>query len=75
MSGGTRTYTDEAELEKRYTQSAIKDKFLGWEAQYEAVSTLNVSCVRVLSITILYPRMVGKLVFLAITNSSVVNSF
>ena len=47
-------------------QSAIKNEFLGKEA--EAVSTQNVTSIRVLSITILYPRVVGKRVFLAITH-------
>ena len=33
-------------------QSAIKDKFLGREVQYKAVSTQNVTCMRVLSFVI-----------------------
>ena len=79
MSGGNRSYIDKARLRKNVrhkmykAESATKSDFLGREPKYEAVSTQNASCVRVLSIAILYPRVVGKLVFLAIIIFSVVN--
>ena len=47
--------------------------FLGCEAQQKAVLTKNVSHVQVFSIAISCPRLVGKLLFLAMTNFSAVN--
>ena len=49
------------------TLAVINAKFLAWVAQYETVLT----CLRVFSITILYPGAVGKLEFLVITHFSV----
>ena len=48
-------------VEKRYTYNvwSTNNKFRGREEKCEAVLIETVSCVHVLSITILYPRMIG----------------
>lgn len=55
------------------TKAAIKDNSLDREAQHEVLLTQNVSYLRDLSITNLYPQVMGKLLFLVMINFSVTN--
>ena len=56
-------------------RNLIEGELVGRAAKYKAVLTQKVCCVQVLSITILCPQVVGKLVFLTITHFAVVKFF
>ena len=81
MSGGDRSYIHKAQLRKKLhikcmkPNRQLKVNFLAGKQNMKQYRPKNVSCVRVLSITMLCLRVWGNLVFLAIINFPTVNFF